>query len=115
MDQTSYGAGGNAHDSHVAARDEFSAKVNHTIERAQQSLIKEQHREGYWQAPLEANAEMNAEYIIFNRFMELAPDAELEKKLSKGSSKRSSPTARGRSFRVARVIFRPRSKPTSRS
>src|SRR5579863_2620945 len=84
MDQTSYGAGGNAHDSHVAARDEFSAKVNHTIERAQQSLIKEQHREGYWQAPLEANAEMNAEYIIFNRFMELAPDAELEKKLKQG-------------------------------
>ena len=27
-------------------------------------------REGYWHAPLEANAEMNAEYIIFTHFMD---------------------------------------------
>ena len=39
------------------------------ISRAQQSLLSLQKDEGYWQAPLEANAEMNAEYIIFNHFM----------------------------------------------
>ena len=66
-----------------AARDEFTAKVDFTIGRAQQSLIKQQHPAGYWQAPLEANAEMNAEYIIFNRFMEVEPDPALDLKLKK--------------------------------
>ncbi|MGH7840881.1 MAG: hypothetical protein ACREQT_05100, partial [Candidatus Binataceae bacterium] len=80
MDQTSYVAGGDAGDSRVGPRSEFAARVDFTIERAQRSLIKEQHHEGYWQGALEANAEMNAEYIIFNRFMELARDPELEKK-----------------------------------
>ncbi len=65
------------------SRDEFSAKVDFTIERAQQALIREQHPEGFWQAALEANAEMNAEYIIFNRFMERERDIETEAKLMK--------------------------------
>jgi len=64
-------------------RDEFAAKVEFTIERAQQALLRQQHAEGYWLAPLEANAEMNAEYIIFNHFMELEPQPEVEKKLQK--------------------------------
>ncbi len=67
----------------VGSRDEFSAKVDFTIERAQQALIREQHPEGFWQAALEANAEMNAEYIIFNRFMERERDPETEAKLKK--------------------------------
>ena len=67
----------------VAPRDEFGAKLDHTIARAQQSLIAQQHPEGYWQAALEANAEMNAEYIIFRRFMELEPDPDLDAKLKR--------------------------------
>jgi squalene-hopene/tetraprenyl-beta-curcumene cyclase len=53
------------------------------IDRAQHALLAQQHPEGYWQTALEANAEINAEYIIFNRFMELPPDPELDKKLAK--------------------------------
>lgn len=67
----------------VAPRDEFAAKVDFTIDRAQRALLAQQHPEGYWQAPLEANAEMNAEYIIFNRFMGLEPDPDLDKRLVK--------------------------------
>src|SRR5580692_13112602 len=66
-----------------APRDEFAAKLDHTIGEAQRALLQQQHPEGYWQAALEANAEMNAEYIIFNRFMELAPDAAIETRLKK--------------------------------
>src|SRR5580700_2428519 len=68
----------------VAARhDELSAKVDHAIGQAQRALLLQQHPEGYWQAALEANAEMNAEYIIFNRFMEIEPDPALDAKLKK--------------------------------
>ena len=63
--------------------DELVAKVDSAIERARRALLAQQHPEGYWQAPLEAHAEMNAEYIIFNRFMELPPDPELDTKLAK--------------------------------
>jgi len=82
MDQMSEAIGGQP--AAVAnSRDEFSAKVDFTIERAQQALIREQHPEGYWQGALEANAEMNAEYIIFNRFMERPLDSETEAQLKK--------------------------------
>jgi squalene-hopene/tetraprenyl-beta-curcumene cyclase len=64
-------------------RDEFSAKLDFTIDRAQRLMLQRQHPEGYWQAPLEANAEMNAEYIIFNRFMGVEPDPALDAKLKK--------------------------------
>jgi hypothetical protein len=67
----------------AAPRDEFSAKVDHTISEAQRALLQQQHPEGYWQGALEANAEMNAEYIIFNRFMEVEPDPALDAKLKK--------------------------------
>jgi len=66
-----------------AARDEFAAKLSFTIERAQRWLLEHQHPEGYWQAALEANGEMNAEFIIFNRFMGVAPDPALDRKLKK--------------------------------
>ena len=61
---------------------EFAAKVDHTIDRAQLSLIARQHSEGYWHGALEANAEMNAEFIIFNHFMGTV-DVELESKIRK--------------------------------
>jgi squalene-hopene/tetraprenyl-beta-curcumene cyclase len=64
-------------------RDEFSAQLEHAIGEAQRALLQQQHPEGYWQAALEANAEMNAEYIIFNRFMEVEPDPALDAKLKK--------------------------------
>jgi squalene-hopene/tetraprenyl-beta-curcumene cyclase len=64
------------------ARDEFAAKLNFAIENAQRSLIEQQHVEGYWHAALEANAEMNAEYMIFMHFME-AVDRELEDRLKR--------------------------------
>jgi len=62
--------------------DEAAAKVDYTIERAQRSLIEKQHPEGYWHEALEANAEMNAEFIIFTHFMD-AVDIETEAKLKK--------------------------------
>jgi hypothetical protein len=37
------------------------------------SYSRKQHPEGYWQAAPEAHSEMNAEYIVFNRFLELQP------------------------------------------
>ncbi len=64
------------------SRDEFVAKLDFTIERAQSSLLSQQHHEGYWHAPLEANAEMNAEYIIFMHYMD-AVDRELEERLKR--------------------------------
>jgi squalene-hopene/tetraprenyl-beta-curcumene cyclase len=63
-------------------RDEFIARVDYTIGRAQQALIGLQHPEGYWHGALEANAQMNAEYIIFAHFMEEV-DPALQAKLVK--------------------------------
>jgi squalene-hopene/tetraprenyl-beta-curcumene cyclase len=62
--------------------EEFAGKVDFAIDRAQRSLMAQQHAEGYWQAPLEASAEMNAEFIIFSCFMG-ERDRELENKLKK--------------------------------
>ena len=89
-------------------------RLDSAIERSQRALFALQHPEGYWQGALEANAEMNAEYIIFNRFMELERDLELEAKLKKHAARnRSRPTAAGRSFPAARATSRPASKATS--
>ena len=49
--------------------DEFLAKVSHTINCSQEYFEREQHPEGYWHRPLEANATMDAEYIFFMHFM----------------------------------------------
>jgi squalene-hopene/tetraprenyl-beta-curcumene cyclase len=67
----------------LAPRDDFGARLTFAIERAQQALLERQRPEGYWQAPLEANGEMNAEYIIFNRFMGVEPEPTLGAKLQK--------------------------------
>lgn len=66
----------------LPAREEFAGKLDFAIDRAQRSLIAQQHAEGYWMAPLEANAEMNAEFIIYSAFMG-ERDRELENKLRK--------------------------------
>jgi squalene-hopene/tetraprenyl-beta-curcumene cyclase len=63
-------------------RDDLDGKLKFSIDRAQRSLIEQQHAEGYWHAALEANAQMNAEYIIFMHFMETV-DKELEERLKK--------------------------------
>jgi squalene-hopene/tetraprenyl-beta-curcumene cyclase len=67
----------------LTPHDEFSAKLAFTIGRAQRWLLERQHPEGYWQAALEANGEMNAEFIIFNRFMGLEPEPALDARLKK--------------------------------
>ncbi len=64
------------------ARDEFVAKVNFGIDRARRLLLERQHSEGYWHGALEANAEMNAEYIIFTHFMGVV-DKDLEDRLKR--------------------------------
>jgi squalene-hopene/tetraprenyl-beta-curcumene cyclase len=64
-------------------RDEFTARLDFTIGEAQRALLKQQHAGGYWQGALEANAEMNAEAIIFHRFMEAELDAPTLTKLKK--------------------------------
>src|SRR5216683_4443866 len=66
----------------ISPRDEFAGKIDYTIDRAQRSLLALQKPEGYWHAPLEANAEMNAEFIIFNHFMDTV-DVETEARLKK--------------------------------
>jgi len=66
----------------ISPRDEFLARLDYTIQRAQHSLIELQRPAGYWHAALDANAEMNAEFIIFNHFMETV-DLELETKLKR--------------------------------
>jgi len=66
----------------TAAAADFRARLDAAIGHAQRSLVAMQRPEGFWQAPLEANAEMNAEFIIFSRFMGAA-DPELEPRLSK--------------------------------
>jgi squalene-hopene/tetraprenyl-beta-curcumene cyclase len=61
---------------------QLGMRLDQVIGRAQQALLALQKPEGYWHAPLEANAEMNAEYIIFSHFMDCV-DPELEAKLKK--------------------------------
>lgn len=63
-------------------RDEFLAGLDWTIDRASRSLLALQHPEGYWNAPLEGPAQMNAEFIIFNHFMD-SVDHALEARIAK--------------------------------
>lgn len=46
------------------------------IARSQEWFLTQQRPEGFWHAPLEANVSMDAEYILFNRFMGRQPQAE---------------------------------------
>ncbi len=114
MDQVSQVTDTHAAIGAAAARDEFSAKLDHAIGGAQRALLQQQHPEGYWQAALEANAEMNAEYVIFNRFMEVEPDPALDIKLKETDDRyRSRATVVGPCSRAARATSRPPSKRTS--
>ena len=51
------------------AADDLAHRLDGAITRAQARLLGLQHRDGYWHAPLEANVGMDAQYVIFNRFM----------------------------------------------
>jgi squalene-hopene/tetraprenyl-beta-curcumene cyclase len=51
------------------AGDGLGARAGQAIARATQWLVAAQHARGYWHAPLEANATMEAEYVFFNRLL----------------------------------------------
>ncbi|MFN8543902.1 MAG: squalene--hopene cyclase [Candidatus Binatia bacterium] len=52
-------------------------RVGETIERARAWLGGQQDAQGFWCAPLEANATMEAEYVFFNRILgRVKPDSE---------------------------------------
>ena len=60
------------------AGDGLDARAGQAIARATQWLVAAQHARGYWHAPLEANATMEAEYVFANRILgRHAPDTEL--------------------------------------
>ncbi len=63
-------------------RDDFLVGLDWSIERARRSLLALQHPEGYWDAALEAPAQMNAEFIIFSHFMG-SVDRDLEARIAK--------------------------------
>jgi len=49
-------------------------RVGDAIRRAQESLWKSQREDGHWVFPLEADASITAEYVIYRRLMRLAID-----------------------------------------
>jgi len=54
-----------------------AARLDDAIGRSQRYLLDLQHPDGYWHAPLEANVGMDAQYVVFNRFMSRRlPEAE---------------------------------------
>ena len=55
-------------------RDHFRARLYTAIARSQRTFISQQHTAGFWHAPLEANVSMDAQFIIFNRFMGHRPE-----------------------------------------
>jgi len=61
---------------------QLGLRLDQVISRSQQALLKLQRPEGYWHGALDANAEMNAEYIIFTHFMDCV-DPQEEARLKK--------------------------------
>ncbi|HUI26116.1 MAG TPA: squalene--hopene cyclase [Candidatus Kryptonia bacterium] len=57
------------------AREQLYSQLDEAIRRSRQYFLRTQRPEGFWHAPLEANATMDAEYIFFNRFMGRKPEA----------------------------------------
>jgi len=45
------------------------------IDGAREAILAKQFPGGYWHAPLEANVGMDAQYVVFNRFMGRRPEA----------------------------------------
>lgn len=48
---------------------DLAARLDAAIARSHTAFIRQQHPEGFWHAPLEANVSMDAQYIFLNRFM----------------------------------------------
>ena len=63
-----------------ARPDALHTRLDDAIDRAQERALRMQHADGYWHAPLEACVGMDAQYIIFNRFLGRRP-AESEQRL----------------------------------
>jgi squalene-hopene/tetraprenyl-beta-curcumene cyclase len=55
------------------APDGIVERLDGAIRRSQTAFLRQQHGDGYWHAPLEANVSMDAQFIIFNRFMGRQP------------------------------------------
>ncbi len=53
----------------TGAGEGLAGRARQAIARATQYLVQTQHARGYWHAPLEANATMEAEYVFFNRML----------------------------------------------
>ncbi|HYC22909.1 MAG TPA: squalene--hopene cyclase [Candidatus Bathyarchaeia archaeon] len=53
----------------ISLGSELEGRLESGIAAAQGWLLAEQKAAGFWQAPLEANVGMDAQYVIFNRFM----------------------------------------------
>jgi squalene-hopene/tetraprenyl-beta-curcumene cyclase len=53
--------------------EDMAAQLDIAIDRSQAAFLRQQHREGFWHAPLEANVAMDAQYIMLNRFMGRQP------------------------------------------
>ncbi len=53
--------------------EDLRARLDEAIRRSQATFLGQQHSDGYWHAPLEANVAMDAEFIFFNRFMGRRP------------------------------------------
>lgn len=49
--------------------DELLERLDAAIERSHAAFLRQQHPEGFWHAPLEANVSMDAQYLFLNRFM----------------------------------------------
>jgi squalene-hopene/tetraprenyl-beta-curcumene cyclase len=54
--------------------EDLAGLVGGAIERTRLLMLQKQHAGGYWHAPLEANVGMDAQYVIFNRFMGRRPE-----------------------------------------
>jgi squalene-hopene/tetraprenyl-beta-curcumene cyclase len=57
----------------LRAPDGLRTRLDAAIGRSQSWFLGAQQRDGFWHAPLEANASMDAQFIIFNRFMGRRP------------------------------------------
>jgi squalene-hopene/tetraprenyl-beta-curcumene cyclase len=50
-------------------------RLDEAVRRAQARALAAQRADGYWHAPLEANVGMDAQFVVFNRFMGRRPEA----------------------------------------
>ena len=55
--------------------EDLAGLLGDSIQQARAALLRKQHPDGYWHAPLEACVGMDAQYVVFNRFMGRRPEA----------------------------------------